>query len=110
MLNAQQIQEAVVKLCPASAACPTELEALPYPAIGVLALAVRDAIASGRHDEEWLASVFDLLNRLGESGDPELENLLQVGVLEIFKDDLRVETVAQRRLGRRGKELLRDAI
>ena len=87
---------------------------LPYIVFGFFALyLVGDLVDdSGPVDpvleEGFIKRVFAVLNKLCDSGNPELQNLAQVGVFETIADDRRWKALAECHLNPSGLALLRS--
>lgn len=71
---------------------PLDSEAGIYNALGDLAIQIREQICARSIDAEALRAVSTVLDEMGRSENPEVNNLLVVGVLEILAD--RPEVVA----------------
>lgn len=75
-------------------------------AFGTFALIVRDEILKEKPDGTALHKAFEFLNEMADSGDSNIENLLTVGVLEIFLDHDDVYKYAMKALNDNGKKCL----
>ena len=69
---------------------------LPHDAFGTLALFVVDRIQrSDEEDQDLLRRAFSLFNRMAESSDEDIVNLLVVSAIEILADDEDVHRFAR---------------
>lgn len=85
MLKSETVISALLEECPRFAKL-VDVEEGPYSILGDLAIYLRDGIASNSLQEEELSKAFVFLNDMGASDDPEIQNQLVVGVLEILAD------------------------
>ena len=77
---------------------------LPYVVFGFLALHLVDSVLK----DGFIKRVFSVLNKLCDSGDPELQNLAQVGVFETIAGDRRWKALAECHLNPSGLALFRS--
>jgi hypothetical protein len=63
---------------------------LPYIVVGMVVEALKTQVLYG----DATKRAFDVLNDLAETGEPELETLVQVGALEQIADDDRLRRYA----------------
>ncbi len=80
-----------------------DLDEGPYVILSEFAIILRDGIATDRFSESELESIFEFLNRLGASGDIEIENQLVVGVLEVLTDTSEAISVCRHHLTGKAK-------
>jgi hypothetical protein len=77
----------------------------PYVVFGLFAEYLKGNILS----EDIIGRSFHLFNELAESGDPELVNLVQVGVFEGLVNATRWRALAGRHLGEKAMSLFENA-
>jgi hypothetical protein len=73
----------------------------------VFAMAI-GALKASVIDDDVANRAFDVLNELAETGTCELENLVQIGALELVADDDRLRRLAEARLRPHAMRLLRE--
>ena len=78
---------------------------LPYVVFGFFALYLIDSVVL---KDGFIKRVFAVLNKLCDSGDPELQNLAQVGVFETIAADRRWKALAECHLNPSGLALFRS--
>nr|VFK48134.1 MAG: hypothetical protein BECKTC1821E_GA0114239_11033 [Candidatus Kentron sp. TC]VFK63671.1 MAG: hypothetical protein BECKTC1821F_GA0114240_11032 [Candidatus Kentron sp. TC] len=58
----------------------------PYSTLGDFAIHLRDGITNATLQADEIDDAFGFLNAMGKSNNPEIQNQLVVGVLEILAD------------------------
>ncbi len=81
-----------------------------YCILGDFGLYLRDGITENTIDNNALNKAFDFLNALGKSDDPEVQNLLGVGVLEILTDRNKTIQVSKKMLKGQALEIFNKTI
>ena len=83
----------------------------PYLVFGDFGLFLREQLENKPllgANEDWLRSSVDLIDKLLTSSDPELSNLIQVGVLEVLSDYPGAITLVKAQLSILGQEKFDD--
>lgn len=70
----------------------------PFMLFGDFGIYLRDGIENDSFDELQLQKIFNFLNKIGESTNDEVHNLLTVGVFEILTDSEKVVKMAKLKL------------
>ena len=83
----------------------------PYLVFGDFGLFLREQLKHGPlrgTNEDWLQPSVDVIDKLLTSSDPEVSNLIQVGVLEILSDFPTAMNLVKPHLSTQGQEKFDD--
>ena len=70
----------------------------PYILFGDFGTYIRNLIDKSNYNEKDINNIFTFLNKMGESSDKEVHNLLTVGILEIIIDSSKATMLAKQNL------------